>query len=781
MQKTQWILVCVLLVLTSLCVLPPATSANDDWPMFRHDLNHTGATASNNYADLARLLWNYSTNGPIHSSPSVVYGCIFFGSRDSNIYCLNASTGQKIWNFSTGAEVIASPAVSLGRVYEPSNDGWFYCLNASTGLPIWIEWLGWNANSCPSVVGNRVYVGSGTNDVVCFNAIDGAEVWRYRTTDWVQSSPAVADGILYVACHDLYVHAVNGSTGEELWTTVTCSAISSPAVYHGNIYIGSYDGYLFCLDAKNGSIHWTYHTVDSIASSPAIADGCVYFGSQDNSVYCLNATTGDKLWQTPTGYWVFSSPAVSGGCVYVGSEDYNIYCFNASTGEKLWVYATGNQVVSSPAVADGKLFVGSFDSNLYAFSLDSSTGEPVTVESTPQTSWATIVFDVIALVVASSIVFLVANHVRSVWENRRLPPKSLQPKKGNWLLRHTDALSLLVIAGFAVTFYLNLSNGVLWAADEQTYSQMAYYMVKSGDYLNLHAFGELAIWTGKPPLLMWLMALSYQAFGVTDFAARFFSPIFGALSLVFVYFLGKQLYNRTVGLLSVIILGTFSTFYLFATHAMTDVLLTCLILGSFYFFVLSQEKNSTGWFAPLSGVFFGLAFLTKQTGALLIPVILILYLVLSQRSLKVLLTKQFGLFLAAALAVIAPWVIYMTVCYGFDFWNTYFLYSTVTRLASPVEGHVHGYLYYFNYLSSSETLLWVALLPFAVGLSGYYMFKHRKADILLVAWIAVVLGAFTLAQTKIYYYILPAYPAFALAVASMLNQIYNVVKKRLRR
>jgi 4-amino-4-deoxy-L-arabinose transferase-like glycosyltransferase len=306
-------------------------------------------------------------------------------------------------------------------------------------------------------------------------------------------------------------------------------------------------------------------------------------------------------------------------------------------------------------------------------------------------------------------------------------------------------------------------------------------MVKSGDYLNLHAFGELAIWTGKPPLLMWLVALSYLAFGVTDFATRFSSPIFGALSLVFVYYLGKQLYNRSVGFMSVLILGTFSTFYLFATHAMTDVLLTCLILGSFYFFVIGQEKNSSGWYTALSGVFFGLAFLTKQTSALLIPVILVIYLVLSQRSLKRLLTKQFAIFLAAAFTVIAPWLIYMTIYYGFDFWNCYFLYSTVIRLVSPIEGHMHGYLYYFNYLVSSETLLWVGLLPFAVCLSGYYAFKRQKSDLLLVSWMAVVLAAFTLAQTKIYYYILPVYPAFTIAIASMLYRIYRSARRLHRR
>jgi hypothetical protein len=39
---------------------------------------------------------------------------------------------------------------------------------------------------------------------------------------------------------------------------------------------------------------------------------------------------------------------------------------------------------------------------------------------------------------------------------------------------------------------------------------------------------------------------------------------------------------------------------------------------------------------------------------------------------------------------------------------------------------------------------------------------------------AVVLGVFTLAQTKLYWYILPALPAFAIATS---NLIYQVVKK----
>lgn len=775
------LLIGVLFVMSCLCLLPPETSAINDWPMFRQNLNHTGAITDIGSVNSAIFLWNYTTNQPIYSSPAVVDGRVYFGSRDSNIYCLNATTGQKLWNFTTGAEVLASPAVSDGLLYIPSNDGWFYCLNTSTGMPLWIKWLGWNANSCPAVDESRVYVGSGNHDVVCFNAASGAEIWRYQTTDWVQSSPAISNGVLYIGGNDFHLRAINASTGLELWKTHTGTAIGSPAVYDDSLYAGSCDGYLFCLDAQNGSIRWGYRTKEAVSSSPSVADGFVYFGSQDNGIYCLNASSGEKIWRTETGFWVFSSPAVAYGYVFVGSEDYNIYCLNAFTGELLWVYPTGNQVVSSPAIAQSMLFFGSFDCNLYAFSLGNSTcaSKPITVASTLQPCWTTVAFNIIASIVVALIIFFIAKYARSVWENRKHQPPNIESKnrKWHWLLRHPDDLSIGVIAGFTVACYLSLDSGVLWAADEQTYSQMAYYMTKTGDYLNPHGFGVLAIWAGKPPLLMWLMALSYQMFGVTGFASRFAIPIFGALTLIFTYFLGKKLYNRIVGFLSVIILGTFSTFHLFSTRAMTDVPLLCMIVGSFYFFLLSKEKNTSHWYTLLSGVLFGLAFLTKQTGALLIPMIIVIYLILSQRSLKPLLTKQFGLFFAAALLVVSPWLIYMSLSYGFYFWDSYFLYSTFTRMNSAIEGHMHGYLYYFDYFASSEMPLWVALLPFAIGLSVYFAFKRSKPDVLLVTWIVVVLTVFTAAQTKISYYILPAYPAFALVIAAMLYRIYRKIAK----
>jgi 4-amino-4-deoxy-L-arabinose transferase-like glycosyltransferase len=304
-------------------------------------------------------------------------------------------------------------------------------------------------------------------------------------------------------------------------------------------------------------------------------------------------------------------------------------------------------------------------------------------------------------------------------------------------------------------------------------------MARTGDYLTPWAYGELTFWIAKPPLYMWLMSLSYQVFGVSNFSSRLWSPIFGILSLVVVFYLGKTLYNRKIGFLAAIILGTFTTFFSFARHAMTDVPFVFFILASVYFFVLSEKTENTKRYAALSGLFFGLALMTKQIQALLIPLIIFAYLVLTKRSLRFLFSKPFKLFLGVGLLVFSPWFVYMTLRFGPTFWEWYFFYSGFTRTVSPIEGHIGGYLYYFNYLISSENLLWVILLPLSAGLCVFNaLAKRLKEDTLILVWMTIVFAVFTFAQTKLYWYILPAFPAFAFAISSFLYQLSKKIQHR---
>jgi 4-amino-4-deoxy-L-arabinose transferase-like glycosyltransferase len=245
--------------------------------------------------------------------------------------------------------------------------------------------------------------------------------------------------------------------------------------------------------------------------------------------------------------------------------------------------------------------------------------------------------------------------------------------------------------------------------------------------------------------------------------------------------LGKKLYNLHVGLLSALVLGTFTTFYLFARHAMLDVPFVFFILASIYFLLLSEKTESANRYVALSGMFFGLAFMIKQVAAFLIPLIVFAYFAAPRRGVRFLFTKRFSLLWRVGLLIVAPWMIYMTLRFGPDFWLSFFIFSGIMRASTPIEGHVGGYLYYFSYLVNNENLVWVILLPFSAGLCAFNaVIKRLKEDTLILAWISIVLVLFTLVQTRLDWYILPAFPAFAIAISSFLYQVSRKIRLAIR-
>ncbi len=269
---------------------------------------------------------------------------------------------------------------------------------------------------------------------------------------------------------------------------------------------------------------------------------------------------------------------------------------------------------------------------------------------------------------------------------------------------------------------------------------------------------------------------------VTNFAARFWSAIFGTLTCIVVFYLGKKLYNRKVGLLSAVILGTFTTFYSLSRHAMTDIPLLFFMVTSIYFMLASEKPKGGNWYPALSGVCFGLALMTKQLEALLIPLIVFCYFVVTKRSIRFVFTKRFTLFWGLGLLLFSPWLLAMHLNFGADFWEWFFFYSGVQRAFVAIEGHTGSYLFYFSYMLHNETPLWVALLPFAAVLCIYNsVVKRLKTDALLLIWMVAVLLVFMFAQTKLYWYILPALPAFALAISGFLYKAAKFAHQKITR
>jgi outer membrane protein assembly factor BamB len=339
------------------------------WPMFHHDLNHTGVSSSS-APETNTLLWMSPTGYWLEASPVVADGKVFIGSEDKKLYCFDALTGAELWNYPTYDLIVSTPAVADGRVYFGSTDHRVRCLNESTGALIWDYCTGWIiAQSSPAVVDGKVFIGSHDYKVYCLDAKTGSELWEFPTGYFISSSPAVVGDRVYIGSFDGNLYCLNASTGGLIWVCVLIYTIwtSSPTVYDGRVYIGALDFELHCIDASTGTQLWNFSTGDFMTGTAAVYDGKVYVGSWDNTFYCLNATTGGVVWEYLTGGPIDSSPAIADGKVYFGSSDQSLYCLDAETGSKIWQYATGGQILSSPAVAKGKVYVGSLDNNVYCF------------------------------------------------------------------------------------------------------------------------------------------------------------------------------------------------------------------------------------------------------------------------------------------------------------------------------------------------------------------------------------------------------------------------------
>jgi len=134
-----------------------------DWPMFHHDINHTGYTDGKGNISYPAKKWSYTTDGMVASSPALgdIDGDgeieVVVGSDDNNVYAIDGITGNKEWVYLTGSNVHSSPALgdidydNIIEVVVGSNDGKVYALNGTNGQVDWTYTTGFLVFSSPAL------------------------------------------------------------------------------------------------------------------------------------------------------------------------------------------------------------------------------------------------------------------------------------------------------------------------------------------------------------------------------------------------------------------------------------------------------------------------------------------------------------------------------------------------------------------------------------------------------------------------------------------------------
>jgi 4-amino-4-deoxy-L-arabinose transferase-like glycosyltransferase len=315
------------------------------------------------------------------------------------------------------------------------------------------------------------------------------------------------------------------------------------------------------------------------------------------------------------------------------------------------------------------------------------------------------------------------------------------------------ALAMLLAAIVLLTL---LGHNRLTDWDEGIYAGISRAML-SGTWLIPH--WNTHPWLEKPPLELWLTALSFKLFGVSEFTARLVSAVSGVALIGLVQaWLTLRRTAFTAWLSTCFLLATFGFLHAARVGEM-DVLLT---LGCTLALIGLAELPNTprAWYVFFAG--FAIALMTKGAASMALPLTLIPFLAL-QPSLLHRLRSDFFLALVLFLVAVLPWHLYMLHRFGHAFLDNYFGLQVLARATSQIEGHVTPWWYYLRVLLLSAAPF-VLLYPFAL------IDALRKIPLRAFAIFALTtLILFTLVQTRLPHWIVPIYPALSILTAVWLT------------
>jgi len=349
----------------------------------------------------------------------------------------------------------------------------------------------------------------------------------------------------------------------------------------------------------------------------------------------------------------------------------------------------------------------------------------------------------------------------------------LNPMRREW----SEPLTIAAFCAFLLFFGLGAFG--LTGADEPRYAQIAREMLERGDPVTPVLGGQP--WLEKPPLYYWGAMVSYALFGVSDAAARAPVAVLATLMVLFVWFAVERFRRDTLpekrpgspaldaALMTVACAGVVG----FGRGASTDMpfaaMFTIGMLG-WWGWHQTQEKR---WLLVFYGAM-GLAALAKGPVAAVLAGAIVAAYAVAIRDWKLALRSLWPPGIALFLLVTLPW--YMLVqMRNPEFFRIFIIEHNLARMTTDMFRHKQPIWYYVPVLTVAM-MPWVAIFILGkIRLAREWMRRGRpgaaapaRFPLFLFLWVAVIFVFFTVSQSKLPGYVLPAVPACTILGADFL-------------
>jgi 4-amino-4-deoxy-L-arabinose transferase-like glycosyltransferase len=322
------------------------------------------------------------------------------------------------------------------------------------------------------------------------------------------------------------------------------------------------------------------------------------------------------------------------------------------------------------------------------------------------------------------------------------------------MTNHEDRYLKLSLAVSTAILFLSLGGRALWDTDEARYAEIAREILVLNDWLTPHL--NFLLYFEKPMLYMWLVAIAFKIFGISESAAHIVSLLAALGGAGLVGLLAWKLWGRRSGVIASLSLITSIEYFYLACAVDINMPLTLFITSALVFFFLGNvEKKSMYYY--ISWASMALATLTKGPIGVILPLGVICSYIIFSRQFSLIKGSRPITGILLLLAIASPWFILVSLRNP-DFFSFFFINQNLERYTGSSEHNKP--FYYFILVIIGGALPWTFMLPSAV--KKIWQNRMPKEVLYIVIWTFFILFFFMPSHSKLGSYVLPCFPALAL-------------------